>query len=112
AVPAVRSAVQPPRPGARVPASQRRAPAAGRRADADRGRPCHRDGPVGGLHHVPAPLDRRLRAPHLMTDTIPPHTAAADDQGLTPSGPRLPLIPGPVETAQLLWRRLRRMSTA
>ncbi|HUG86554.1 MAG TPA: cytochrome c biogenesis protein ResB [Euzebya sp.] len=47
-----------------------------------------------------------------MTDTIPSQTAAPDDPSPPASGPRLPLIPGPLETSQMLWRRLRRMSTA
>ncbi|CAN5173293.1 cytochrome c biogenesis protein ResB [soil metagenome] len=46
-----------------------------------------------------------------MTDTLPPPTRA-DAEGRRPSGPRLPLIPGPIETAGMAWRRLRRMSTA
>lgn len=40
-----------------------------------------------------------------MTQTAPPPTEPRP-------APRLPLIPGPVETAGILWRKLRRMSTA
>ncbi len=50
-----------------------------------------------------------------MTDTIPPQASIPDATVRVPSrppGPRLPLIPGPIETAVRLWRRLRRMSTA
>jgi cytochrome c biogenesis protein len=50
-----------------------------------------------------------------MTDTRPPAAGERADVAPTPprpAGPRLPLVPGPIETAGLLWRRLRRMSTA
>ncbi len=49
-----------------------------------------------------------------MTDTLPPQADLPDGSAAAsrPPGPRLPLIPGPIETAGLLWRRLRRMSTA
>lgn len=43
-----------------------------------------------------------------MTDTLPKDV----EEVAEPRGPRLPDIPGPWETAVLLWRRLRRMSTA
>ncbi|WP_370328270.1 cytochrome c biogenesis protein ResB [Euzebya sp.] len=50
-----------------------------------------------------------------MTDTAPPEVSA-DEPGSAPRpgrpGPRVPLIPGPIETLGLAWRRLRRMSTA
>lgn len=47
-----------------------------------------------------------------MTDTLTPKPAAPADGSPRPTGPRLPLIPGPLETAVILWRKLRRMSTA
>lgn len=65
-----------------------------------------------------------------MTDTVPSQAGRADAVPVSgsspgpsdatppgppdaiPPGPRLPLIPGPIQTVGLLWRRLRRMSTA
>lgn len=47
-----------------------------------------------------------------MTDTAPPQVKSAPPGPAPRPGPRLPLIPGPLETAVRLWRRLRRMSTA
>ncbi len=44
-----------------------------------------------------------------MTETASPPQAPAP---APPRRPRLPVIPGPLETAALAWRRLRRMSTA
>ncbi|MEE8600834.1 cytochrome c biogenesis protein ResB [Euzebya tangerina] len=46
-----------------------------------------------------------------MTNSSAPDTARPEDAA-TPAGSRLPLIPGPWETAVLVWKRLRRMSTA
>ena len=42
-----------------------------------------------------------------MTETLPRQERVAG-----PAGPRLPDIPGPIETGIMLWRWLRRMSTA
>jgi cytochrome c biogenesis protein len=44
-----------------------------------------------------------------MTETLPPRERVDPP---APRGPRLPDIPGPVETLGLAWRRLRKMSTA
>lgn len=47
-----------------------------------------------------------------MTETLHPESATPAGDRTPRPGPRLPLIPGPIETAGILWRRLRRMSTA
>jgi cytochrome c biogenesis protein len=46
-----------------------------------------------------------------MTNTLPRADAEPGETG-GPQRPRLPEIPGPLETAKRAWRRLRRMSTA
>lgn len=47
-----------------------------------------------------------------MTYTLPAPATDAEPNDPAPRGPRVPLIPTPLEALGMLWRRLRRMSTA